>query len=290
MDYHDKALVTAEAAEAAGAQGAFWEMHDLLYDRHDAWSQLPADQMPEILAGYAQELGLDVTRFTADLEDHTYQQKVMTQYRDAANMQLQATPTIIINGQPYPFGLSYEGLEAFIDQMLQSDLPHYDSPPAQVVDPGRQYFATVRTSAGDMVIELYADRAPINVNSFVFLAQEGWYDGVSFFRVVEDVLAVTGDPTVTVVGHPGYACDDEIDPDLGFDDAGVVGMVNFGLNMASSQFFITLSAQPDLSGGLSVIGRVVEGWDVLEGLAPREPDDPDASPAEVIETILVEER
>jgi len=142
---------------------------------------------------------------------------------------------------------------------------------------------------GDIVIELYADQAPANVNSFVFLAREGWYDGISFFRVIPDFVAQAGDPTNSGVGHPGYQCTDEI-TELGFDQAGVVGIANAGPNTGSSQFFITLAPQSALSGRYTVIGQVVEGMDTLRSLSPRDPGDPNAAPGDMIETILIEER
>lgn len=289
LSYHDKALIAAEAAEAAGAQGAFWEMHDLIYERYMQWVELPSEQMPDVLTGYAQELGLDVERFRRDLDQHTFQDKVTAQYQEAVGLRLPATPTFIVNGRMYPadqWGLSYLGVDAFIRLAM---LERYDAPPPLVIEPGHQYFATIRTAKGDIVVQLYADQAPANVNSFVFLAQEGWYDGVTFHRVVTDFVAQSGDPTGTGAGGPGYECDDEI-TDLGFDQTGVVGIANAGPNTGGSQFFITLSPQPGLNGRYTVIGKVIEGLDVLASLAPRDPGDPGALPGDVIETILIEER
>ncbi len=289
LTFHDKSLITAEAVEAAGAQGRFWEMHDLLFERYQEWVQLPADQMIQVLAGYAQELGLDVDRFTQDLENHTFQEKIQAQFQDAMDMRLPGTPTFIVNGRMYPtdqWGLSYLGIDAFIRLAM---LKQYDAPPPQVIEPGTQYQATIRTTKGDIVVELYADKAPTNVNSFVFLAQEGWYDGVTFHRVIPEFVAQAGDPTGTGAGGPGYQCDDEIS-DLTFDEAGVVGVANAGPNTNGSQFFITLSPQPGLNGRYTIIGKVVEGMDVLQSLTPRDPSDPEAPTGDVIETILIEKQ
>ncbi len=291
LSYHEKALITAEAAEAAGAQGAFWEMHDLLYERYEEWAGLPLEQMPDVLEGYARELGLDVEQFNQDLENHTYQEKAETQSDSAIAMQLPGTPTFVVNGRMFPFdwGLSGEALDFFMQMALLAPL-QYDSPPPQVVDPAKQYVATIRTSRGDIVIELYADQAPANVNSFVFLAQDGWYDGIIFHRVVPGFVVQAGDPTGTGYGNPGYQCDDEITPGLSFDGAGIVGVANSGPNTGSSQFFITLDAAPQLDGGYTIIGQVVEGMDVVQSLTPRDPQDPAAPPGDVIETIIIEER
>lgn len=290
---HDKALITAEAAEAAGAQGAFWKMHDLLYERFRDWARLPAEEMPKVLVGYAEELGLDTEQFTHALEEHTYQDKVMASYEDATRMQLRGTPSIIVNGILYPseWRLSYLGFDAFVRLALLKPR-QYTSPPPQVLIPDHQYTATIRTAKGDIVIKLYPDLAPINVNSFVFLAREGWYDGVTFHLVDPEFVALAGDPTGTGVGGPGYWCDDEISSDLGFDEAGMVGIATIGPNTGSSQFFITLAPQPELDGRYTVIGKVVKGMDVVQSLTPRKPspENPDPPPGDVIETILIEEQ
>lgn len=291
ISIHDKAQITAEASEAAGAQGKFWEMHDLIFQRQREWTQQPADQMPQLLAGYAQELGLDVERFTHDLEQRTFQQKVMAQYNDAMKMRLPGTPSFILNGRMYPidqWGISYQGLSALIGlALLEPRL--YRAPPAFQIDPTRQYVATIRTPKGEIAIELYAARAPLNVNSFVFLAREGWYDGTTFFRVIPGFVAQAGDPTGTAAGNPGFQCDDEIG-DLKFDTAGVVGIANAGPNTGSSQFFVTLAPQPDLDGRYTIIGKVVRGLEILQRLPERDPADPTAPPGLKIESIQIEER
>lgn len=288
---HDKAQITAEAAEAAGAQGKFWEMHDLLFQRQREWAGLPADQMPQVLAGYAEELGLDVDRFTRDLENHTFQEKVMAQYRDATNMRLPGTPSFIVNGRFYPtdqWGVSYQGINALIGlALLESRL--YSAPPPRQIDPSRRYAATIHTDKGDIVVELYAAQAPANVNSFVFLAREGWYNGTTFFRVVPGFVVQAGDPTGTGAVRPGFQCDDEIS-DLRYDAAGVVGIANAGPNTGSSQFFITLAPQPDLDGHYTIIGKVVRGMEILLNLPARDPNDPTAPPGLRIQSVEIEER
>lgn len=288
---HDKAQITAEAAEAAGAQGRFWEMHDLLFQRYQEWVNLSADQMPQVLAGYAQELGLDVEQFNRDLQAHTFQERVMEQYQEAVALGLPGTPSFIVNGRMYPtnqWGISYQGLSALIGlALLEPRL--YSAPPALQIDPARQYIATIRTPKGEIAIELYADQAPFNVNSVVFLAREGWYNGTTFFRVIQDFVVQAGDPTGTAAGTPGFQCDDEIG-DLKFDAAGVVGIANAGPNTGSSQFFITLAPQPDLDGHYTIIGKVVRGMEILQALPERNPADPTAPPGLLIEEVQVEER
>jgi len=294
LSFHDKAPITGEATEAAGAQGKFWEMHDLLYERQQEWGRLAVDATQAKLVEYAEELGLDTDRFAQELGDHVYLDKVNADTQIAMQAGLPGTPTYIINGVVYPtqeFGLHPTRIAAFIELLKLKDRM-YTAPPPQVIDPDKGYVATIRTEYGDIVIELYADQVPVNVNSFVFLAQEGWYDGVTFHRVMPGFVAQAGDPTGSGVGAPGYRCEDEIVPTLAYDGAGVVGMASGGPGTGSigSQFFITYDALPDLTGKYTIIGRVVEGMDAVESLTPRDPNQGAVPPGDVIETILIEER
>jgi cyclophilin family peptidyl-prolyl cis-trans isomerase len=109
------------------------------------------------------------------------------------------------------------------------------------------------------------------VNSFVFLARQGWFDGITFHRVLPGFVAQTGDPSGTSQGNPGYMFNNEIDPTLKFDQAGIVGMANSGPDTNGSQFFITYAPAPNLNGGYTIFGKVLSGMDVLEQLTPRDP-------------------
>jgi cyclophilin family peptidyl-prolyl cis-trans isomerase len=292
VSIHDKALITAEAAEAAGAQGAFWEMHNLLFERAAEWGSLSADQMPGVLTGYAETLGLDTDRFSQDLENHVYQQRVQDSYNSAGALGLGGTPTFIINGYRYPGGQGSPSLPDFIE-LVRLESRMYRAAPPQVIDADKQYTATIRTARGDIVIELYADKAPVTVNSVVFLAQEGWYDGASFHRVIPGFVAQGGDPSGTGLGSPGYKCTDEIYPTLKYDEAGVVGMASSGpgTDSVGSQFFITYGAQPTLDENYTIIGKVIAGTDVVESLTPRDPSQAEGlPPGDIIETIIIEEK
>ncbi len=294
ISIHDKAVITAEAVEAASAQGKFWEMHDLLYERQGEWHSLSEDELETLLVEYAEELSLDADRFAQELADHVYREKIMADYEDYSQYGQMATPTYVINNVFYPtqaFG-GFGMIESFINLLTLKDRM-YTAPPPQVIDPDKDYVATIRTEHGDIVIELYADQVPVNVNSFVFLAQEGWYDGVTFHRVIPDFVAQAGDPTGSGMGSPGYRCDDEIVPTLTYDEAGVVGMASGGPGTSSigSQFFITYDALPQLDGNYTIIGRVIEGMDVVESITPRDPSQgAGLPPGDIIETILIEER
>ena len=147
----------------------------------------------------------------------------------------------------------------------------WSQPPAMVIDPTKTYEAVLKTEKGDVRIALYADKAPKTVNNFVFLAREGFYDGVTFHRVIPGFVAQTGDPTGTGTGGPGYTFEDEFDPSLRHDSEGIVSMANAGKNTNGSQFFITYAPQPHLDDKHSVFGKVVEGMDVVRALTPRDP-------------------
>jgi cyclophilin family peptidyl-prolyl cis-trans isomerase len=293
ISIHDKALITAEAAEAAGAQDAFWEMHDLLFERQQEWASRSVEEMPTVLSGYAKELGLDTKAFDQALADETYADKVMAAYNSASGAGLPGTPSFVAAGVHYPsqqWGLSYEGLDAFV-RVIAMKQRQFDAPPPTVTEKGKQYQATIKTEKGDIVVDLLADQTPVTVNSFVYLAQQGWYDDTIFHRVIPGFVAQTGDPSATGIGWPGYRCSDELNPDLTFDGPGVLGMANSGPDTDGSQFFITISAQPDLNGQHTVFGRVISGMDVVKSLTARDPqkDTPD-QPGDRILTITIQEK
>jgi cyclophilin family peptidyl-prolyl cis-trans isomerase len=290
LNYHDKAFITAEAVEAAGAQGAFFEMHDLLYERRNEWVEVSVDQMIDLLSGYAEELDLDIVQFRQDLEEHTYQDKVQSHLEDAIEVGLPGTPSFAINDQPYPYGLSFESLELFIEQLPLLEERRYDNAPPLVIDTANQYFATLQTDSGDVVIELFDEEAPINVNTFVFLAQDNWYDGITFAQVIPDFAAVSGEPDLEIVGHPGFVCRNELSSGISFGEAGVVGIINAGFTIGSSQLFVTLGDASDLDGNYTAIGRVVEGLEILQGLDELDPSLPNPPSGERIQTITIEER
>ncbi|MGB2895153.1 MAG: peptidylprolyl isomerase [Anaerolineales bacterium] len=164
----------------------------------------------------------------------------------------------------------------------------YTSPPPMDIDPQKAYAATIQTSDGDIILQLFADKTPKTVNNFVFLAREGFYDGVIFHRVIENFMVQGGDPTGTGRGGPGYSFEDEFHSELRHAGPGVLSMANAGPNTNGSQFFITHLATPWLDGKHSVFGRVTGGLDVLMAIPVRDPSQSQA-PAVTIKTILIEE-
>jgi cyclophilin family peptidyl-prolyl cis-trans isomerase len=147
----------------------------------------------------------------------------------------------------------------------------YSAPPPMTIDPKKKYTATFKTEQGDFVVDLFADKAPKTVNNFVFLAREGFYDGVTFHRVIRDFMAQGGDPTGTGTGGPGYKFEDEFHPALRHDGPGILSMANAGPNTNGSQFFITHRATPHLDNQHSVFGKVSQGLDVLLSISDRDP-------------------
>ncbi len=291
---HDKAQITAEAAEAAGAQDKFWEMHDIIFERFEEWSSVDKTDMPDILIGYAEEIELDdLDQFKADLDSGTYAAKVLGDYEAAGSAGVTGTPTFLVNQLDYPAGMiGFEpaSFDFFLNLMTLRE-NWYEQPPEQVIDPEKAYIATIETEKGDIVIELFPDTAPVNVNSFVFLAQEGWYEGLSFHRVLPGFVAQGGDPTGTGAGFPGYRCDDEVTPERSFDEPGLLSLANSGANTDGAQFFITYDAVPQLNEGFTVIGRVIEGMDVAQGITPRDPQqNPNAPPGDTIINITIAEK
>ena len=150
------------------------------------------------------------------------------------------------------------------------------SEPQQVLEENTDYAAVIQTNEGTLVADLYEDRTPETVNNFVFLARNRYYDGVVFHRVLEDFMAQTGDPTGTGTGGPGYEFGLEVQEDLGFDEAGVLGMARTAdPDSNGSQFFITLTGAPHLNGEYTVFGDVIEGIGVLDNIQRINPQNPE---------------
>lgn len=164
----------------------------------------------------------------------------------------------------------------------------WSTPPAMQIDPKKKYKAHMETDKGTMVIELFADKTPKTVNSFVFLSREGFYDGVIFHRVIANFMVQGGDPTGTGMGGPGYKYGDEFHPSLKHDKQGVLSMANAGPGTNGSQFFITHGPTPHLNNKHSVFGQVVDGLDVLMSIPPRDPNNRNA-PAVKIISVTIEE-
>jgi cyclophilin family peptidyl-prolyl cis-trans isomerase len=166
----------------------------------------------------------------------------------------------------------------------------YASAPPMVIDVHKQYFANVTMAkGGQFVIQLYPDKAPITVNSFVFLARNGFFDGVTFHRVLDGFMAQGGDPTGTGSGGPGYQFINEAN-DLTFDKAGVVAMANAGPNTNGSQFFIMFNAYGLSESNYTIFGQVISGMDVVNGITRRDPQNNPTFTGDGIQSITITEK
>ena len=166
----------------------------------------------------------------------------------------------------------------------------YPAAPPLQIDPNRTYIATITTAKGDIRVQLDAKAAPATVNNFVFLAREGFYDGVTFHRVIPGFVVQGGDPTGTGTGGPGYTIPDE-QSGLKHEE-GVIAMAKSAQpNSAGSQFYITLAPQPSLDANYTVFGRVIGGMDAVRRIAPRDPSQGrNLPPGDKIERVTIEER
>jgi len=144
----------------------------------------------------------------------------------------------------------------------------------QDFEPVKASKATIKTSKGEIVVELYPDKVPLTVTNFLSLAKSGFYDGIKFHRIIADFMAQVGDPLskddtkkpMWGTGGPGYMIADEFDPSLKHDSEGILSMANAGPNTGGSQFFITYEATPWLDGKHAIFGKVTSGMDVLRKL------------------------
>jgi peptidyl-prolyl cis-trans isomerase B (cyclophilin B) len=164
----------------------------------------------------------------------------------------------------------------------------WKTPPEMQIDPKKKYKARIKTDKGIMLIELFADKAPRTVNNFVFLAREGFYNGLIFHRVINDFMVQGGDPTGTGSGGPGYRFSDEFNVSLKHDKPGVLSMANAGPGTNGSQFFITHVPTPWLDNRHSVFGQVVDGMDVLMSIPARDPAHTAAPGVKMLEVTIEE--
>jgi peptidyl-prolyl cis-trans isomerase B (cyclophilin B) len=157
------------------------------------------------------------------------------------------------------------------------------------IDRDKTYTATMQTSCGTIELELFAKDAPKTVNSFVFLAGERFFDGLTFHRLVPGFVIQGGDPKGDGTGGPGYQFEDEIVPSLKFDQPGLLAMANSGPGTNGSQFFITLGQPSHLDGKHTIFGKVLEGMDVVEQIVsvPSDPQTGQPQQAVYMESVRI---
>jgi cyclophilin family peptidyl-prolyl cis-trans isomerase/protein-disulfide isomerase len=292
LNIHDKSLASAQAAEAAGLQGKFWEMHTILLSKQAEWSSKNPQEFSTWLNTQAKSInGLDAAKFMQDLLSKPISDKVAAALKSAEDIGLNQTPFLILNGRAFggsPDEATIGAILKMFKQVTTTLEPiRVRECPAMTIDKSKQYTATVTTSKGDFTIKLYADKAPLTVNSFVFLAKRGWFDNIPFHRVVDGFVAQSGDPSGTGLGNPGYQFNNEISPDLKYDKAGLVGMANSGANTNGSQFFITFAPIPQLNGSYTLFGEVTSGMEVLKQLTILDPQIGDTNVPEADKIIKI---
>ena len=168
----------------------------------------------------------------------------------------------------------------------------WSMPPAMEIDPAKNYVATIETGKGAIVLELYPTYAPKTVNNFVFLARQGFYDGLKFHRVISNFMIQGGDPLGTGTGGPGYRFGDEFHPELRFDRPYLLAMANAGPGTNGSQFFITVTNTPHLNMKHTIFGEVAdaESRAVVDAIATTQTGRMDRPVSDVvIESVTVED-
>jgi cyclophilin family peptidyl-prolyl cis-trans isomerase len=286
---HPLSKLGANATEAAGLQGKFWEMHDRIFASQQTTTGMTEAQFKSWLVAQAQDLKLDVDQFAKDMSSQVIIDKIEKAQKHGLDIGIPGTPLVLINGQPYQGPRDEASIEAIL-KLYQLEQKEYTACPPMVIDPKKTYIATIDTEKGKVVLQLFADKAPLAVNNFVFLAQQGWFNDVTFHRVMPNFIAQSGDPSGSGMGGPGYYFSNEIS-DLKFDKAGVVGMANAGQDSNGSQFFITFKALPDLDGKYTVFGEVIEGMDNLGKLTARDPSQQmGLAPGDKIISVTIKEK
>jgi cyclophilin family peptidyl-prolyl cis-trans isomerase/protein-disulfide isomerase len=267
---HDKDALATQAVEAADLQGKFWEMHDLLFEKETVWSALSPAGFQAWVMQQAGALGVNSAKFQADFNGKTVADRLKLALQ-SSSAQPVVPPLMFVNGaSPYTGLADFASLDSVV-RMEALTARQFSDCPSWVINPLKQYIANLHTSRGDVVIQLFPDKAPQAVNNFVTLARSGWYNGITFYKVLPDFLAMTGDPSETGMGNTGYLFQTEISASLHFDQPGIVAMDNSGPNTNSGRFFITLAPAEQLYGQYTIIGKVLSGMQVLSALTPRNP-------------------
>lgn len=294
---HPLAHLAAESGEAAANQGKFWEYNEQMFAQQRDWSPLGEAEARDFFINLAGSLGMDTTQFAAELDSGVYTDYVNSLEQEAIDLGLPGTPSAIVNGQVVP-GESLPRDMATWEEFVNSEKAlqelstrQFKTAPPMAIDTNARYLAHVTMENGNtFTIELLPKSAPQTVNSFIFLAQKGWFDGVTFHRVLPGFVAQTGDPSGTGRGGPGYMLPNEIDPTLSHDGPGWVAMANAGPNTNGSQWYITYGDVSQLDGSYTIFGKVTEGMANVEAITPRDPSrSPNAAPGDKITSITIEE-
>jgi cyclophilin family peptidyl-prolyl cis-trans isomerase/protein-disulfide isomerase len=290
LTIREKASLAAQAAASAGEQGRFWEMHDLLFTRFDEWAALTPEQFTSWLGRNATGAGIQAAQLLDDLRARRFEPVVAEAYNRAVASGIPGTPFLFFNDDLFLLPQTIEYLEASV-RLEMLNKRQSASPPPMTLDPDTDYYARLRLNVGEVIIDLFEDSAPQAVNSFVSLAESGWYDDTPAFRVVRGQYVELGDPSGTGFGSPGFAYGLEVSPALAFDRPGIVGVATDDPSTNGSRFFVSLTALPMYDGARTVLGQVVSGLDLFDALLARDPlTDLLIEPQAVILDVIIEAR
>lgn len=242
LPYHTKAPMSAWAADAAGKQdeSLFFVIEHLLYENQNEWASLATlDDYEDWLKEKMKSVdGLDFEQWEKDFADENLHVKQEISFDKASVTNLiEGTPTIFLNQNSFKGGWDSGVLDNYLAYFKVQQRFYTELPPI-VIDAEKDYRAVVETTKGTIIFDLLEKDAPLAVNSFAFLAGEGWFDGNAFYRVKEGFIAETGDPAGNGMGNPGYLFANDAN-DLSFGEAGWVGMVNGGKDKNGSKFFFS---------------------------------------------------
>jgi cyclophilin family peptidyl-prolyl cis-trans isomerase len=266
----DKTELAAQLVEAAGRQGKFWPMHDLLVDRFAEWKDLTPDAFLTWAVDQADHLQLDSRTLRQELADAKFSELISQRYSEAQESGIPGAPFVLLNGRPFLLASDTTQLEAAVRLgILQTE--QSETYPKVDIEPGTDYLAMLNTNLGEIQIQLFADTAPLAVNSFIHLADEGWYEGTGAYQVVPDQWVGLGDPTWTGLGDAGFHYPIETDPSRTFQRAGTVGVIPTGPDINGSRLFVGLVPLPEYDETHTVLGQVTQGLDILASLSARQP-------------------
>jgi len=284
VSFHDKSILVSQAMVAAGLQGKFDEFRIWIFERQNKnpnnpavasladtefWAGLAPADLDNWLKKRVSVLGIDPDQLLKDMVSDAVVKKVEAARTNADAIGVSGTPTLFVNGYAWPENQRGNDIFSIYTKLLLNGKNEFAACPAMEIDKSKSYSATITTTKGDIVVDLFADKAPYAVNSFVFLSRKGWYNNLPIIST--DQFALSGDPTDTGYGGPGYAYKDEIDSTLNFNEPGMLAVFayNVGTGTNGSTFFINKIALPE-QAGRTIFGKVTSGLDVLSSLELRD--------------------
>ena len=287
----DKDILAIQAVEAADLQGEFWTMHDLLFEKQAEWSALAPADFESWAASQATGLGMNSVRFQSDFNGPEVADRLKLSTKSIAGVQPFSPPLLFINSsKPYTSLADFASLDMVV-RLDALTARQFSACPAGSVDPLKQVIVSFQLDKGYVVLQLFPEKAPQAVNNFIFLARSGWYDNITFYRVLPGLRVMSGDPSGTGLGNPGYLFTTEIPAGSHFDKPGMLAMDNDGPDTNGSRFFITLAPAPQLDDQYTIFGQVLSGLEILSSLTPRNPQ-PGVylPPGDVLIKVTLEER